>query len=261
MRGRMTRICLVIGAIAVTSTAAHAQIVNVQGALAKPPAEDGAIGQVELKLNWREGNNPLFDIGGAGNVVVRRGSLLGLALARGEYGTSRGLTLTRKSFEHARARIELDRRWRWEVFGQHEYDQFRRLALRALVGTGPALQIVDSHAIALLAGAAYLYEYERLDARAGRIDAGLRTTAHRASLYLTGHEDLGGGALIVETVYAQPRIDEPGDVRVLGELAVQTRLSARLALRNSFTVTYDRTPPDGVRRYDTALEVAITATF
>lgn len=257
----MMRSCLVIGAIAVTSTAAHAQIVNVQGALAKPPAEDGAVGQVELKLSWREGNNPLFDIGGAGSVVVRRGPVLGLMLARGEYGTSRGLTLTRKSFEHVRARIELDRRWRWEVFGQHEYDQFRRLALRALVGSGPALQIVDDDAIVLLAGAAYLYEYERLDTRAGRIDAGERTTAHRGSAYVTGREDLGGGALIVETVYAQPRLDRPGDLRLLGELALQTRLSPRLGLRNSLTVAYDRTPPDGVQRYDTALEVAFTATF
>jgi hypothetical protein len=261
MCGRMVRISLAILAIAVTATAARAQIVNVQGALAKAPATDGAIGVVELKLNWREGNNPLFDIGGAGSLVVRHGPVLGLALARGEYGTSRGLTLARKSFEHVRGRIELDRRWRWEVFGQHEYDQFRRLALRALVGTGPALQIVETPALALLAGAAYLYEYERLDTRLGTIDAGEHTTAHRASVYLTGHEDIGAGALIVETVYAQPRLDQPGDVRVLGELAVQTKLSARLGLKNSFLVAYDRTPPDGVKRYDTALEVAITATF
>lgn len=261
MRGLMLRIWLAIAVIAGTATAARAQIVNVQGALAKPPVHDGATGQVELKLNWREGNSPLFDVGGAGSLVVRQGTVLGLVLARGEYGTSRGLTLTRKSFEHVRARIELDTRWRWEVFAQHEYDQFRRLSLRALAGTGPALQILDSPEIALLAGAAYLFEYERLDSRMGAGDAGERSTAHRASLYVTGHEDAGAGALIVETIYAQPRLDRPGDVRMLGELAVQTKLSARFAIKNSFTVAYDRTPPDGVQRYDTSLEVALAATF
>jgi hypothetical protein len=259
----MFRSWLVIAAIVTTTTTttAHAQIVNVQGALAKPPAGDGATGQVELKLNWREGNNPLFDIGGAGSVVVRRGAVLGLLLARGEDGTSRGLTLTRKTFEHARTRIELDPRWRWEAFAQHEYDQFRRLSLRALAGTGPALQIVDAKAIGLLAGAAYLYEYERLDTRPGTIDAGLRTTAHRASVYLTGHEEPSTGVLIVETVYAQPRLDQPGDLRLLGELSVQSKLASRVALKDSFTVAYDRTPPDGVRRYDTQLEAAVVVTF
>lgn len=242
-------------------TTAHAQIVNVQGALAKPPTSDGATGQVELKLNWREGNNPLFDIGGAGSVVGRRGAVLGLLLARGEDGTSRGITLTRKTFEHARTRIELDTRWRWEAFVQHEYDQFRRLSLRALAGTGPALEILDDKAIGLLAGAAYLYEYERLDTRPGTIDAGLRGTAHRASIYLTGHEEPGSGVLIVETVYAQPRLDHPGDVRMLGELSVQSKLASRIALKDSFTVAYDRTPPDGVRRYDTSLEAAVVVTF
>ena len=257
----MLRSGFVVLVIVLTTQAAKAQIVNVQGALAKPPATDGATGQVELKLNWREGNNPLFDIGGAGSVVGRLGSVLGLVLARGEYGTSAGLTLAKKSFEHARTRIELDPRWRWEAFAQHEYDQFRRLSLRALAGTGPALQILDDKAIALLAGAAVLYEYERLDRRPGTIDAGLRTSALRASVYLTGHEEPGAGVLIIETIYAQPRLDHPGDLRLLGELAVQSKLVSRVALKDSFTVAYDRTPPDGVRRYDTQLEVAVVVTF
>ena len=257
----MPRAWLVIAAICLVTATARAQIVNVQGALAKPPAQDGVTGQVELKLNWREGNNPLFDIGGAGSIVVRRGRLLGLALARGEYGTSRGLTLTRKSFEHVRLRAELDCRWRWEAFAQHEYDQFRRLGLRAVVGTGPALQLLDDPTVALLAGAAYLYEYEQLDTRRGTLDAGLRRNAHRASLYLTGHEDVGAGVAIVETIYAQPRLDQPGDFRLLGELAAQSKLSARLALKNSFLVAYNRTPPDGVKRHDTALEISLLATF
>jgi hypothetical protein len=192
---------------------------------------------------------------------VRRGPVLGLALARGEYGTSRGLTLAKKSFEHVRTRVELDCRWRWEAFAQHEYDQFRRLSLRALVGTGPAFQIVNAASIAVLAGAAYLYEYEQLDTRPGTLDAGERRTAHRSSIYLTGHEDLRTGVAIVETVYVQPRLDDPGDVRIYGELSVVSKLSSWIALKNGLTVAYNRTPPDGIKRYDTQLELGVVATF
>ena len=257
----MARLWLVMALISAATGAAHAQIVNVQGALAKPPDKDAVAGQVEVKLSWREGNNPLFDVGGAGNVVVRRGRILGLVLARGEYGTSRGLTLAKKSFEHVRLRAELDFGWRWEVFAQHEYDGFRRLSLRAVTGTGPAYQIVDTKPVGVLAGAAYLYEHEQLDTRPGTIDAGERTTAHRASAYVTGHESLGEGVTIVETVYVQPRLGHPGDLRLLGELSLQSKLSSRIALKNSFTIAYDHTPPDGIQRTDSQLEVSVQLTF
>ncbi|HET7504098.1 MAG TPA: DUF481 domain-containing protein [Kofleriaceae bacterium] len=260
----MSRAGLVIAVIAVITAAARgarAQIVNVQGALAKAPATDGITGQVEVKGAWREGNNPLFDVGGAGSLLVRRGAVLGLVLARGEYGTSRGLTLARKSFEHLRARVTLDCRWRWEVFAQHEYDQFRRLSLRALVGAGPALQLLETKAAAMLAGAAYLYEYNRLDTRPGTLDAGQRTAVSRASVYLTGHEDVGSSAAFVETVYVQPRLTDPADLRLLGELSIVSKLSSWLALKNSFTVAYDRNPPDGIKRYDTQLDLGAVFTF
>lgn len=257
----MSRVWLVVAVICAVASPAQAQIVNVQGALAKPPENDGLRGQLEAKLNWREGNNPLFDIGGAGSVLVRHGRVLGLVLARGEHGTARGLTFVRKAFEHLRTRITLDDRWRWEVFAQHEYDRFRRLSLRALAGTGPALQIIDTKTIGVLIGLAYLFEYERLDRRTNVTDPGVRTTGHRASSYVTGHEDIGPATTIVETIYVQPRLDDPRDVRMLGELAVLSKLSTWLALRNSFTVAYDATPPDGIKRYDTALDLAIVVTF
>jgi len=260
----MGKLVIVIALVALVGLPrpAEAQIVNVQGQLAKPPREDGVTGQAELKLDWREGNNTFFDIGGAGSVLLRRGRLLGLALVRGEYGNAGGgIAIARRAFEHVRTRVTIDCRWRWEAFAQHEYDAFRRLSVRAVAGTGPALQILNEPRVGLLAGAAYLLEAEQLDTRAGRIDAGLRTLASRASIYVTGTEQLGTSASIAHTVYVQPRLDDLGDLRVLGELSVTTKLSKRIALTDGFSAAYDRTPPDGVRRYDTALKVAVVVTF
>jgi hypothetical protein len=250
-------------ALGVVASVRHsdAQIVNVQGQLAKAPDQDGITTQVEAKLDWREGNSPLFEIGGSGAVLVRRGKLLALALARGEYAISRDITLTRKSFEHLRARYAIDDRWRWEVFGQHEYDQFRRLSVRALAGTGPAFQILDEKQIGVLAGAAYLFEYEQLDQRAGTIDAGIRTRAHRASLYVTGTERANEQLSIVETVYLQPRVDDLGDLRLLGELSIAAKMSKHFALTTGFTLSFDRSPPDGVEQLDTQLKLGVLATF
>lgn len=258
-----TVIAIAIGltALAAASRPARAQIVNVQGQLAAAPDDDGVTGQVELKLDWREGNAPLFDVGGSAAVMVRRGRLLALALAKGEYGESRDVELVRKTFEHLRARYTIDCRWRWEAFVQHEFDEFRRLSVRALAGTGPALQIVAGSPYALLAGAAYMFEIEQLDDRPDTIDAGDRAVAHRASLYLTGVAALASNVSVVQTVYVQPRLDDPGDLRLLGELAVTTKLTKHLALTDGLTVAYDRTPPDGVEPLDTQLKVALVVKF
>ena len=240
---------------------ARAQIVNVQGQLAKAPAADGVTGQIEGKVDWRDGNNPLFQIGGVGAVLIRRGKLLGLALAKGEYGKSNDVVLSKKTFEHVRVRYSIDCRWKWEAFAQHEYDKFRRLSIRQILGTGPALQIVDNKEVGVLAGAAYLLEFEELDQRPGTIDAGKRTIANRGSFYLTGLEKVGGQVAIVQTVYAQPRLDDPSDIRLLGELSVTSKLSKRIALTDGFTIAYDRTPPDGIKRRDLQLTVGVIVTF
>lgn len=248
-------------AVAVAASPAAAQIVNIQGALAKPPVKNGVTGQLEAKIDWRSGNNPLIDLGGAASILVKRGRTLNLAVARGGYGRSQGLALTKKSFEHLRTRITLDCRWRWEVFGQHEYDQFRRLSVRALAGTGPALQLLDTANLTLLAGAAYMFEYEKLDRREGTSDAGNDRIDHRGSFYVTGTQTFTKTASLTETFYVQPRFAEPSDVRIFTEISLTTKLTKHFALSDAFTLAYDHTPPDQIKRLDTQLTVALLVTI
>lgn len=262
VRGNMTSPHLVVLVLlAVAPGVAHAQIVNVQGALAKPPESDGVNAQLEARVDWRAGNNPLLDLGGAANVLARHGRVLGLAIVRGEYGRGRDSTFKRKTFEHLRVRATLDCRWRMEAFVQHEMDAFRRLAVRALAGAGPALQILATPSASMLAGAAYLFEYERLDGREGAPDAGARGTAHRASIYITGTEKLGATTTLNQTVYVQPRLDAAGDIRLLGELSLTSKISERVAVNQAFVAAYDRRPPAGIERYDTQLRFSVLVTL
>jgi hypothetical protein len=243
------------------ASTAGAQIVNVQGALAQPPSDDGVKGQIEARVDWRTGNTPLFDVGGAVNVLVRRGRVLGLAILRAEYGRGLDSTFKRRTFEHVRARVTLDCRWRWEAFAQHELDGFRRLTVRALAGSGPALQIVDHERVGILGGLSYFLEYEQFDRREGAIDAGARMLQHRASFYVTSTQKLTDSVALVQTGYVQPRIDEPGDVRLLGELSVTSKLTKHVAITNGFIGSYDRTPPAEIRRYDTQLRFTVLITL
>lgn len=241
--------------------AAGAQIVNVQNALAKPPAGDDVIGQLELKLDWREGNNRLLDLGAAASLLAQRGRFLGLAIVRAEYGRGRDDTFKERTFEHLRARVTIDCFWKWEAFGQHELDHFRRLTVRALAGTGPAFQVVHTRPFSLLAGAAYMFEYERLDDREDTLDAGNRTVFHRASTYLTATQQFGETASLTGTAYYQPRIDEPRDFRFFGEAVITGKLSKHVALTDAFVVAYDSRPPDGIQRTDLQLRIGLLLTL
>lgn len=258
---RWTLATLVVGAlVAAVPAAASAQIVNVQGSLAKEPPP-GWSGQVGGGLDWQTGTTDVVTVSGAGSLLWRHGRWLALALARGEYREGRGVKLSQRSFEHLRLRRDLGARLLWEGFVQHEYDAFRRLSVRAVAGSGPAVRVMASGRLRLTAGLAYLLEYERFSIKPGVADSGLSRVHHRASTYLTGSLDLDGDVTATQTVYVQPRLDAPDDVLLLSETALTSQLTRRLSLVQSFVLAYDATPPETIADLSTALKLTFAVKF
>ena len=253
-------VLLVLLGVLALPRAASAQIVNVQGSLAKEPAP-GWSGTLTGGLDWQTGNVEIVKVAGAGSTIYRCGPWLALALVRGEYSEGEGVKLAQKTFEHLRGRRALRPRLLWEGFGQHEYDAFRRLSVRAVVGTGPAVRVIVDPRGSLTAGLAYLLEYEQLSTLADAADSGARAWRHRLSSYLTGSLELGDDVTGTQTVYVQPRLDDPGDLLVLSESSVQSKLGARLSLVNSFVLAYDASPPETIAALATSLKVSVAVTF
>lgn len=251
---------VVTALVTAAPAAATAQIVNVQGSLAKEPPP-GWSGQLGGGLDWQTGTTDVVTVSGTGSLLWRHGRWLALGLARGEYREGRGVKLSQRAFEHLRVRRELTARALWEGFVQHEYDAFRRLSVRAVAGTGPALRLVRDGRLRLTGGLAYLVEYERLSVKADVVDSGASRVHHRASTYLTGSLDLDGDVTATQTVYVQPRLDAPDDVLVLSETALTSQLTSRLSLVNSFILAYDSTPPATIADLSTALKVTFAIKF
>jgi hypothetical protein len=180
----------------------------VQGSLAKEPPP-GWSGQVTGGVDWQTGNAPLVRLSGAAAALWHRRCWLALALVRGEYARARGLELSRRTFEHLRLRRDVGRRVLWEAFVQHEYDAFRRLAVRAVAGSGPAVRLADRGRLRVTTGLAYLLEYERFSALAGAADSGDAHVRHRASSYLTGSLIVGDQLTATQTAHVQPRLTIP----------------------------------------------------
>ncbi|MBK9035898.1 MAG: DUF481 domain-containing protein [Myxococcales bacterium] len=256
----LRRPALVVAGLLLAAVPAHAQIVNVQGSLTAEP-EPGWSGQASGGIDWQTGNTHVVRVSGAGSAIYAHRCWLGLALARGEYAEGEGVKLGEKTFEHVRVRRILTRRVLWEAYGQHEYDAFRRLSVRAVVGTGPALRVVVRAHGSVTTGLAYMLEYERLSELADVGDSGAAAVRHRASAYLTGSLAFDDDVVGTQTVYVQPRLDAPRDVLLLSETSLTSHLTSRLSLVNAFVLSYDASPPERIADLSTSLKVSVAVTF
>jgi putative salt-induced outer membrane protein YdiY len=253
-------------AITVISLAALAEaqagIVNVQSSLATE-AREGLSGSIEGSLDWRTGNLSQLSIALAPVARYRSGDHLFVALGSAELYQTQGIAFDRRLFEHLRYRYTINCWLTGEAFAQHEFNERRRLQLRALTGAGPRFQLADTRRFRVGLGVAYMIEYEELDGPADEpvTDAGDTVLNHRISSYLTGSYEIDKNLLLVGTFYGQPRITDVADIRLLLETQVVVKVTDRLSFKSSFSMYYDREPPDTVEPLDTRLQSAVSYSF
>jgi Protein of unknown function, DUF481 len=234
----------------ISSTAA-AQIVNVQPLLAKHEMRPGLGLALESALDWRTGNTSLllFSANLLARYRHRRHHLF--LLGHAELGIKSGERFLSKDLEHLRYRVEVARAIDLEAFLQHDRDEFRRSALRVVWGFGPRLRLIMTRRYEVAVAAAYLGEYQQIR-EDDKPDAGSTRLMHRVSMYATFVVRLGRFSL-AETVYAQPRIGLPEDVRLLEETEILGSITEHLALKVAWTLAYDNVPPIAVQPLDTGV--------
>ncbi|WP_437808838.1 DUF481 domain-containing protein [Sorangium sp. So ce1078] len=246
--------------LALLSSAAGAQIVNVQPLIAANGGKDGLAVSVEGSADVRTGNTRLVALSGSAIAGYRAGRHQVFAMARAEFSEEAGDPIVNKDLEHLRYRLTLTGPLEAEAFVQHDRDDFRRLALRALVGAGPRLRVAPFEGFEAAVGAALMLEHEQL-ASGPEPDAGERVSDARLSAYLilatsvTPHLKLGN------TFYLQPRLDRPGDVRVLSETSLLATATKHLAIKMALASAYDTEPPAGVIPLDATLKSTLQVSF
>ena len=246
-------------AVALPASPARAQIVNVQN-LAGKAVSEGLSGNVGLDFNLRAGNVQ-FLLTSAGlttfykfddNVLLLSAkAAYGLKGAAGEWNEE---PFRERVFEHLRYRRQLTERVAVEAFGQHEYDRWRRLRIRTLAGAGPRFDIPLGKTSHGAVGIAYMWQGEELlEPREG--DPTGFYVEHRVSMYTTGSAKLTDNTVISGTLYAQPRLDDPADIRGLLDGTLTVALTRKLGLKVVYVVALDSRPPRTVRGYDVTAKV------
>lgn len=149
----------------------------------------------------------------------------------------------------------------FEVFGQYQFNEFIRLEDRFLAGGGGRFALVQAERTEVFVGTGYMLEQETLDLPAAPPDA-RSSEHHRATNYLTvrynGEDER---VRLVQTIYAQPRLDRLQDFRLLSETSFEIQLFQRLALAINLNATHDSEPPTGVKETDVVLSNSLRYSF
>ncbi len=149
----------------------------------------------------------------------------------------------------------------FEAFGQVQFNEFIRLEDRLLLGGGGRFALFQAERIEVFAGVGFMIEQETLDLPAALPDP--RSSEHqRATNYVTfRYNSQDERQRLVQTIYAQPRLDRPADFRLLSETSFEIQLLRQLALAVNLNVAHDSEPPTGIKQTDVVLSNSLRYSF
>jgi len=243
----------IIAALLLGSPLAEAQIVNVLSFADGTQA--GWSGGLTGGLDWRTGNQALVAVRVNGTVGWRNERHHVFLMGRVEYGVQDEEVYLSRSFEHLRHRTLFLDVWALEVYLQHETDAFRRMELRVLAGVGLRRTVGTWDSVQFVVGSAWMPEYnlENGDSEGALVQ---RWSSY-ATMEIAFHEDV----TFQTTVFAQPRFDDLGDVRISLTAGLQARVQQFVLIPFSLGLTHDSRPPEGVEPLDTTLQSSVGFEF
>lgn len=137
-----------------------------------------------------------------------------------------------------------------DVFAQAQYNELVLLRSRALVGAGVRVDPVNRRVLQVWGGSGYMAEREKNDTIPGDPHPSL-VVNHRWTHYAVVQLRLWNAAIVARnTLYAQPRFDDFGDVRILESVQLEARATPVLALGVEFEAQHDSRPPLTVQHTD-----------
>jgi len=245
---------------------AHAQIVNTQPLLSKIE-EDGFSGEVRTTFEWRTGNVDLLRLSATALFAWRADEHALVSSSSVDFGqTGDGERYLFRTFSHLRYQGRISPLVTWEAYGQVAHDEFRRINVRALGGTGPRWTLSygerGRERGRLRLGTAYMLEHERYSESPTLADGGRTRLNHRASFYLDGRYSPEDNVALQATIYYQPRLDAWAEDWLLhAEAQVAVRITDALALTFALVLAYDTSPPDTVVDLDASTTAGISVAF
>ena len=249
----MRRLLPLVAVLLAASAAAQVNTERMRRAL----DTDTVMVSVDANTAFATGNTNYFQLGVGGRTDFRVGDDLAFLVGRLDLAETDEAAFIDRWFAHARYNRTILPSLIGEAFVQIERNRQQRLDSRTLFGAGTRYELVNADSLGLALGVTPMLEFETLEAELG----GDQDAVVRVSSYLSGRVTLPGGSQLTAVAYLQPRADKPGDLRVLGQAALDVRVTEHLLFRTRFNLRVDSRPPETVERTDVALENGLVLVF
>ena len=241
--------------------------------------QEGLSGNADISLGIAKGNVDFVDFGGGARFQLQslrpprpEGGLRFAAqrffvAANARYAERTGQNedtprpFVNQTFVHARWTGMWRERFGTEIFAQVQTNEFLRLRVRTLAGTGLRFELVHEEPLQVWIGTGTMLEYNRIDVAPGALDAPSELS-HRSTSYVGIRSALREKSLLFQGIaYLQPTWKTPADLRALFELEALVKLTEAFSLGNTLSVLYDTRPPTSVRPTDLRLTTSLKISF
>lgn len=227
--------------------------INIE-ALRRAPGE-GLIGSLNLQANGQTGNTDKFVGELASLNLFRQSEKEYLFLANYKYGESQKVRDVNQGSLHLRYAEGLNSFFKAELYAQSQFDQFRLLKLRNLVGTGGRFRLREGTKGGSYFGAGFFHEWEEIDL------PDENQQDWRGNFYLSHLSELNEAWQASLIVYYQPAFQTFEDYRVRLDLGLESSITKTLSLTVKYSLNYDSEPPSTVLKTDTSYLAGIALRF
>lgn len=205
--------------------------------------KQGLLGSFGLKVNGAAGNTNKFSTSTALNNLYRSNNNEYLSLVSYSYGENSNEKNIHKGQIHLRYTTSLPKDLFLEVFTQIEFDDFKALKYRKLIGLGLRYKFLNTDTHKLACGLGILYESEALDDDTKNI-------LYRANLYASYKAILNKNSNLTFVNYFQPSVDDIENFRFKSHLNLKIKFYKSLALTNEVRYSFDSNVKAPVKKGD-----------
>lgn len=237
------------------SPLAQAQILNAES-LRKVTDTSGWSGSATVNFDLARNVNDIISLGTDIHVQYKTKKHLILLKNQVVFRKLNDDDFSNFGITHIRYNYRLSDRWRWEAFGQGQYNRVNLIDFRGLLGTGPRYKITTSEKYKFYLGSLLMFEYEEVADGITPLQRDIRLSSYLSfSLYPT--DDIS----FVSTTYYQPQVDLWSDYRVSSESTFVVTLYKNLKFNLTYFFTYDAIPAVGIPNSQYRLSTGLTYTF